>query len=178
MFMKTTAAAALLGAALMTTTAFAQSTAPTGMSKTPSTTASTATQSHEGMWRASKLVGVNIYNDNNEKLGDINDLLVDKSGSIKNVVIGVGGFLGVGERYISVSFNQLKFSDKPMRTVSSSPTQPPAGAGTPAATPSRTVGASGTSSTTTSSSAKNWYPDHAILSLSKDQVKSMPEFKY
>lgn len=176
MFIKTTAAAALLGAALMTTTAFAQSTAPSDTSKTPSTTAAADMQSHEGMWRASKLVGVNVYNENNEKLGDINDLLVDKSGSIKNVIIGVGGFLGVGERYISVSFNQLKFSDEPMRTASSSPTQPPAGAGTPAATPSRTVG---TSSTTTSSSAKNWYPDHAILSgMSKDQVKSMPEFKY
>jgi sporulation protein YlmC with PRC-barrel domain len=177
MFTKTTAAAALLGAALMTTTAFAQTTAPADTSKTPSASASTQSQTHEGLWRASKLVGVNVYNDNNEKLGDINDLLVDNSGNIKNVIIGVGGFLGVGERYISVSFNQLKFSDEPMRTASSSSTQPPAGAGTPAATPSRTVGSSSTSSST--SSSKNWYPDHAILSgMSKDQVKSMPEFKY
>lgn len=165
MLMKTTAAAALLGAALMTTTAFAQSTAPSDTSKTPS-----VSENHEGLWRASKLVGVNVYNDNNEKLGDINDLLVDKSGNIKNVVIGVGGFLGVGERYISVSFNQLKFSDEPMRTASSSNT------GT--SSTSRPAGSTTGSSSSTTSSAKNWYPDHAILNMTKDQVKSAPQFKY
>jgi hypothetical protein len=191
MFKTTTAAAALLGTALLTSTAFAQSTAPsTGMSATPSTTAtsSTATQSQSGLWRASKLSGVNVYNDNNEKLGDINDLLVDASGNVKQVIIGVGGFLGVGERYISVTLDQLKFSNEPMRstTASNSSTPVTGGAATaPAAgsttESSRTVGtsASGTGmSGSTASSGKTWYPDHAVLSMSKDQVKSAPEFKY
>jgi sporulation protein YlmC with PRC-barrel domain len=43
---------------------------------------------------ASKLIGLNVYNDQNEKLGDISELLVDKSGKVDGVVIGVGGFLG------------------------------------------------------------------------------------
>ena len=43
-----------------------------------------------------------MYNDSNESLGSINDLLTDKSGNIKAVVIGVGGFLGVGEHLVAV----------------------------------------------------------------------------
>jgi hypothetical protein len=48
-------------------------------------------------WRASKLIGLNVYNEQNEKLGGINEVLLDKSGKATGVVIGVGGFLGMGE---------------------------------------------------------------------------------
>ena len=51
-----------------------------------------------GQWRASKLVGLNVYNDQNEKLGDINEILLDQSGKVTGVIIGVGGFLGMGEQ--------------------------------------------------------------------------------
>jgi PRC-barrel domain len=49
------------------------------------------------MWRSSKLVGLNVYNDQNEKLGDISEILLDKSGKVDGVIIGVGGFLGMGQ---------------------------------------------------------------------------------
>jgi hypothetical protein len=61
------------------------------------------------MWRASQLEGVDIYNNNNEKIGDVSDVLVDQSGKVEAVVIGVGGFLGIGERNVAVPFNALKF---------------------------------------------------------------------
>jgi ribosomal 30S subunit maturation factor RimM len=48
----------------------------------------------DDMWRSSKLIGLNVYNDQNEKLGDISEILLDKSGKVEGVVIGVGGFLG------------------------------------------------------------------------------------
>lgn len=171
---RTYAAATLLSTALLTGSAWAQ-TAPTPRTDTTATS-STATQSHQGLWRASKLVGVNVYNDSNESLGSINDLIVDNSGSIKNVIIGVGGFLGVGERYISVSFDKLKWSTEPVKTAA---TTPPAGG----MDSQKTVGSTSTtpptsSSTMAKSEAKTWYPDHATLSASKDEVKSMPEFKY
>ncbi len=172
---KTYAAATLLSAALLSGTALAQ-TAPTPRTDTTATS-STSTQSHQGLWRASKLVGVSVYNDNNESLGSINDLIVDNSGSIKNAVIGVGGFLGVGERYISVSFDKLKWSNDPVKTAAATP---PAGG----MDSQRTVGAaptappSSTSAAPAKSNADNWYPDHAVLNASKDDVKAMPEFKY
>src|SRR6476660_7886373 len=72
------------------------------------------------MWRSSKLIGLNVYNDQNEKLGDISEILVDKSGKVDGVVIGVGGFLGMGKHDIKVEMNKLKFVDEPVRTSSTS----------------------------------------------------------
>ena len=60
------------------------------------------------------MVGLNIYNDKNESVGSINDLLTDKSGNIKAVVIGVGGFLGVGEHLVAVPFDKIKFVSEPV----------------------------------------------------------------
>ena len=45
-----------------------------------------ATMHREGEWRTSKLVGVNVYNEANEKIGDINDVILDKAGKVENVV--------------------------------------------------------------------------------------------
>jgi ribosomal 30S subunit maturation factor RimM len=93
-------AVALLTTALFTCTASAQTTS----NKTAATDSVAAVSSHkEGEWRASKLVGVNVYNDANEKVGDINDVILDKSGKVENVVLGVGGFLGMGEHYVAVA---------------------------------------------------------------------------
>jgi sporulation protein YlmC with PRC-barrel domain len=169
-------AAGLLGTALLTGSALAQTTTPAP--RADSSMSATSSMSHQGLWRASKLVGVNVYNDSNESLGSINDLIVDNSGNIKNVIIGVGGFLGVGERYIAVSFDKLKWSNDPVRTAASTP--PAAGMDS-----NRTVGSTSTTPITpttatvpTTSKADSWYPDHAVLSATKDDVKSMPEFKY
>ena len=71
--------------------------------------ATASNSSYQGDWRASKVVGLNVYNDNNESIGTINDLLTDKSGNIKAVVLGVGGLLGVGEHLVAVAFDKLKF---------------------------------------------------------------------
>lgn len=139
-------------------------------------------QSSKGEWRTSKLVGVNVYNDSNEKLGSIDELIMNKQGKIDKVIIGVGGFLGVGQRDIAVNFDQLKFTDQPI-PVTTAATAPPStstssGSSSPVPTttgPSTTVGASSASARTT---ADEWYPDHAVMAATKDQLKSMPEFKY
>src|SRR6266545_7614221 len=86
--------------------------------------AASDTSSFKGNWRASKLVGLNVYNDSNESLGSINDLLADKSGNIKGVVIGVGGFLGVGEHLVAVTFDKVKFVDDPIAYTSASSSAP------------------------------------------------------
>ena len=120
-------------------------------------------------WRSSKLIGLNVYNDQNEKLGDISEILLDKSGKVDGVVVGVGGFLGVGKHDIKVEMSKLKFVDEPVRTSSTSTT------GT-ATTGSANRPATATTSTTTKN---KWYPDHAVLSgATKDSLKGMPEFKY
>src|SRR6202000_328739 len=74
----------------------------------------------EGEWRASKLVGVNVYNDANEKIGDINDVILDRSGKGENVVLGGGGVLGMGEHYVAVAYDSLKWSNEPPRSSTAS----------------------------------------------------------
>jgi sporulation protein YlmC with PRC-barrel domain len=73
----------------------------------PAATAPAPAATHSDMWRASKLIGLNVYNDQNEKLGDISEILLDKSGKVDGVVIGVGGFLGLGEKDVAVKMDQL-----------------------------------------------------------------------
>ena len=153
--------------------ALAQSNPPAS-SQPPAATATpspTATKAQGNLWRASKLKGLNVYNEQNEKLGDISEILIDKSGKVDGIVIGVGGFLGMGQHDIKVEMSKLKFVDEPVRTSSTSTNTGTTGTNTRATTT--------TSSTASSANDRKWYPDHAILSgASKDQLKSMPQFKF
>src|SRR5665811_77036 len=64
-------------------------------------------QAYKGQWRLDKMIGLDVYNQNDEKVGDISEFLVDQTGEIQTAILGVGGFLGVGERLVSVNFDQL-----------------------------------------------------------------------
>jgi ribosomal 30S subunit maturation factor RimM len=77
-------------AAIMLTTALITGAASAQTANKPAAD-SAAMMHREGEWRASKLVGVNVYNEANEKIGDINDVILGKSGRVENVVLGVGG---------------------------------------------------------------------------------------
>jgi sporulation protein YlmC with PRC-barrel domain len=170
-------AAALLGTALAGGTAFAQTTTPASPSPAPAASASIDQSTLKGSnWRASKLVGLAVYNDSNEKLGDISEILVDKTGKINAVVIGVGGFLGVGQHDIAVSFDKLKWVDEPVRSASADKMPGSSGA-TTTTRPSTTTGAAGGGMATTTTK-NDWYPDHALMSGTKDELKAMPAFKY
>lgn len=170
--------AGLAGSALLATVAFAQSpTAPADSTdKAPApATASDMSSSYQGTWRASKMVGLSVYNDSNESLGSINDMLTDKSGNIKAVVIGVGGFLGVGEHLVAVPLDKVKFVNEPIVYTGAANAPGGAGAGAGGARPSTTT----TGAANAPASKPNpWYPDHAVFSATKDQLKAMSEFKY
>ena len=53
-----------------------------------------------------------VYDAKDNKIGDINDLLLDKEGKVSAVILGVGGFLGAGEKNVAVPFNALKLTEK------------------------------------------------------------------
>ena len=156
-------------ASVMLVPALAQSNPPASTA-TPAATAPAPTKKVQAdAWRASKLVGLNVYNDQNEKLGDISEVLLDKSGKVAGVVIGVGGFLGMGQHDIMVDMAKLKFVDEPVKSATTTTTTTTGAANRPAAA----------TTTTTRANDKKWYPDHAVLSgASKEQLKSMPQFKY
>ncbi|HYZ61438.1 MAG TPA: PRC-barrel domain-containing protein [Acetobacteraceae bacterium] len=159
------------------------------------------TQETGNEWRMSKLKGLNVYNNNNEKLGSIDDILVDKQGQIKALVIGVGGFLGIGDHQVAVPFNQVQFVQDTNRNVAANnaatgtnnpPSRPanPAGdttTSTGLGSPANPTGAPPNTATTTNTGAgtvntaarrSDDAPDRAILNATRDQLKAAPQFKW
>ena len=171
-------AAAALGSALIAAPALAQ-TKTSPPSPAPSTSAASSATSEQsasaaGLWQGSKLIGLSVYDPQNQKIGSIVQLMVDKDGAIKSVVIGVGGFLGMGERDVAVKFADLKWSNEPVPSTSSSSSAPPASNRPAGMRNNSTTG----SAATASSKGPTTYPDHAVLSTTKDQLKAMPQFDY
>ena len=147
------------------------------------------TQMSPDMMRGSKLMGVDVYGSDNQKIGDIDEVLVDKQGKIQAVVVGVGGFLGIGQKDIAVRYDQVQWMS-PQEVQSASPqasgttttggvTAPsaPAGGGTnPPATTGSTGAArpAGGSATTTSDNT----PARAVVKMTKADLQNAAEFRY
>lgn len=119
--MKQTLTAAAL-AVVLATPAFAQTAKPdaTGNPVTQSTAPSMTSdqvafvQNQRATdWRGSKLIGATVYGPDNASIGDINDVLIANDGKVNAVVIGVGGFLGVGEKNVAIPFEKLSVTRKP-----------------------------------------------------------------
>ena len=173
----------LLLSATLLTPAVAQTANPNApAANAPAATtapAAPAAMKHAGQWRTSKMIGLNVYNQQNEKLGDVNEILMDNSGKVVGYVLGVGGFLGMGEHDVLVQPDQVKFVNEPIaapRTASAPAADRPA-ADRPAA--DRPAATTGTANTRPARAAtEKWYPDHAVFNASKDQLKAMPQFKY
>jgi sporulation protein YlmC with PRC-barrel domain len=100
--MKTLALAAVV-ASIVSTAAFAQQ--PNLMTSIPANS-QTVTDWYKQ----------NVYDQNNQKLGEITDLLVNQSGQIEAAMVGVGGFLGAGEKDVAVSFSAIKPTKKNDKT--------------------------------------------------------------
>ena len=178
--MKNLIAAALLSVTALSGSAYAQMAQPADRTTPAITTSKSADKLMlKGQWRASKLMGLNVYNDSNEKLGDINELILDKDGKVSAVVIGVGGFLGMGEHDIAVSMDKLKFKEEAVRTSATTTTTTTRETTTGAATTTTAPAATTTApARTTTADANDWTPDHAVMSATKDQLKALPQFKY
>jgi sporulation protein YlmC with PRC-barrel domain len=125
----------------------------------------------QGDWRTSRIVGLSVYNDGNEAVGSISDLITDKSGNIKAAILSVGGFLGVGSRLIAVPFDKIKFVSEPVVYIGA--TGGPNTGGVQPRPPGATTG-----STAPPIRPNPWFPDHAVFNATKDDLKAMPEFKY
>jgi sporulation protein YlmC with PRC-barrel domain len=88
-----------VGAVLMTSAAFAQSmSAGRDLMTSVPTSSLTVTDWYKQA----------VYDRSNSKIGDISDVLVGPNGQINALIIGVGGFLGAGEKDVAVSFSSIK----------------------------------------------------------------------
>jgi sporulation protein YlmC with PRC-barrel domain len=128
---------ALVAAALMTSTALAPAFAQTNNNAAPATPASPTapaeqngmapapsansdmaatgdaaylTQQSETQVSANDYIGKQIYNASNESIGDVNDLIMEENGGIVAAVVGVGGFLGIGEKDVALPINKISMA--------------------------------------------------------------------
>jgi sporulation protein YlmC with PRC-barrel domain len=122
---------------------------------------------------ASKLIGTRVVSANNESIGDINDVIVDRNGQAIAAVVGVGGFLGIGEKDVAVPFKSLEFMSAQQASAMSgnntnaSPTTTGSTAGT---------GTAGTSGTTTASGSNANEPERVVLRMTKAELQAAPSF--
>jgi sporulation protein YlmC with PRC-barrel domain len=58
-------------------------------------------------WRASKLLHAAVYNDQNQKIGNVDDFIVSPDGKLSTAVVDVGGFLGIGAHKVAIPVQQF-----------------------------------------------------------------------
>ncbi|WP_425038131.1 PRC-barrel domain-containing protein [Primorskyibacter sp. S187A] len=59
-------------------------------------------------WTAEEITGMPLYDTADNWIGEVDDVIVTEAGEISGAVLGVGGFLGIGEKDVLVSFDSLK----------------------------------------------------------------------
>ena len=100
-------------------------------------------------WVFSKFKGTDVLGPDDKHIGDVTDLLFDKSGKVDGVVVGVGGFLGIGEKNVAIDLSA--FQVVPANTGSSS---------------------------TTTSNSDDPANMKLKVAWTKDELKNAPDFQY
>lgn len=127
-------------------------------------------------WLANNLIGRSVENSQGDTLGDINDVVLDERGQVAAVLIGVGGFLGIGEKVVGIDFDSLEFKQAP-KPAPLTTTAPPSGSpgasgGNPLASAAREPG--------NSTQAERPDPAHSnmviVLNATKEQLENAPAF--
>jgi sporulation protein YlmC with PRC-barrel domain len=133
-------------------------------------------------WMTSALIGRRVMNSAGEILGDINDIIIDEQGKVVVVVIGVGGFLDIGEKDIGVRYTDLKFEPVPVPEQPRVP--PPAPAPTQQPSPDalrQSPGAEPAERPQGTQVRQGQDPQHRdkliVLDVSKEQLEAAPAYK-
>jgi sporulation protein YlmC with PRC-barrel domain len=61
-------------------------------------------------WLVGNLIGKSVVNADNESIGNVNDLVTDQNGKLIAIVVGAGGFLGIGEKNVAIRFEDIKLA--------------------------------------------------------------------
>ena len=129
----------------------------------------------KAQWRTPKLIGVDVYGADNKKIGKIDDILMGHDGKAQAVVIGVGGFLGIGKKDVGVPFSAIEWKTEPRKVPATDlqPTNPVA-----PNTTGQTAGPPMKETDPAATEAIQGYPDRAILNATEAQLKGAPDFYY
>ena len=102
-------------ATLLSTGAFAQTTPAPAPEAAPVTAPATGSMARADGHLATDIIGENVYDgtgDQAQNIGDVNDIVIGANGAIEAVIVGVGGFLGIGEKNVAIDFKTLDWASK------------------------------------------------------------------
>jgi len=156
---------------------------PSAGPASPSVTAGRL-QKTDGGWRSSRIVGVTVYNDTDQSIGTVDDLIVGQDGKINTAVLSVGGFLGIGSKLVRVPYDQLRFEErKPSDTAANPPVgtklaPPSAGTGAPTTAPGAITRDMPAVTAPRVATPANVMTRIVLPGASKDSLTSMPKFDY
>ena len=153
--------------------AIAQQNPPTGVGAStpppanPSATLDTGqfvTASRPHQWRATKLIGLDVLGADNEKIGDVSEILIDPEGN-EVVVVSIGGFLGIAGREVAIPFSAVewRYGERPKTPETRTPPPPTSNEVT---------------SRKTIDTTQRGYPDFAVIRTTRNDLKAAPEFRY
>jgi sporulation protein YlmC with PRC-barrel domain len=108
------------------------------------------TQQQTGEYLADDVIGASVRNAQNENIGSVSDLVIDREGKVKAAIVSVGGFLGIGDKHVAVPWSDVKLQAD-----------------------TRTS-ASGTATSGSPDASRN---PMVLVNVTKDQLKQAPEFK-
>ncbi len=148
-----------------------------------------------GAWRVTDLEGKNVEDANGEDIGDISDVLVNQEGEVIAVLVGVGGFLGIGEKDVAVSMSALEFGPgktEGLKTVRQKQEEE-AAAQAQAQTELPDAGTTGTGTTGTMTGSETMVgmqptadepvvgsdnlPDRIVLNVTREELEAAPAYE-
>jgi sporulation protein YlmC with PRC-barrel domain len=135
------------------------------------------TQLQPNQIMASKLIGTTVVGANNESVGDVNDVIVDRNGQTLGVVIGVGGFIGIGEKDVAVPFSALEFASGPPMSQTSSSTTATGNINSTGSTTSGQQTSAANRPATGAASADSDVPNRIMLRMTKAELQAAPTFQ-
>ncbi len=116
-------------------------------------------------WAFSKFKGTNVLGPDDKKVGDVTDVIFDKHGKVHGLVVGVGGFLGIGEKNVAIDLNAFQVVPYSTGMNTAAPAGPPGGA---------------TTGTAANNTAADNDPTRVKLKVTwtQDQLKAARDFQY
>jgi sporulation protein YlmC with PRC-barrel domain len=141
--MRTSVAFMLAAMALLAGPASAQTSAApdAGQSATGPAAGTFIAQQREGTMRLSKLRGIDVIGQDHTKIGDVEDVLVDRNGAVSGAVVEVGGFLGLGGKKVAMRFTELHWNTLSSEVASSGGSASTGPRNTPSAEQAASAGA-------------------------------------
>jgi sporulation protein YlmC with PRC-barrel domain len=150
-----------------------QSAAPQSEAAAPAAAGQFIDKQTVNEWRAPKLIGIAVYGPDDKKVGKIKDILMNHDGKAEALVIGVGGFLGIGSKDVAVPFQSVQWRTEGQVIPSENPA-PPSTTGAQQPSPPPPPKKADPAAT----EASQGYPDKAMIQMTEAQLKSAPDFQY